>query len=276
MMPSSRSNGRLPQDYHLHTNASCDSLATMAEMCRSALEMGVAEIAFTEHFDCKPEDICYGYYRPNTYFETLEAARREFEPQGLTIRAGVELSEHHLYADIQRPVLEAWPYDLALGSLHWVGDNNIFDDAYFRAHSPQETAEAYFTELARLAQFGGFEVLAHPDVLKRSAFDVYRRFEIEPYEDLVRRVWQACIDNGIGIEINTSALRMNVQEVHPAPAALRWYREMGGELLTIGSDGHRPTNVGYELATALDLARAAGFTRLASYEQRKVVRWIEI
>jgi histidinol-phosphatase (PHP family) len=276
MADSSRSNGRLPQDYHLHSNASCDTSATMAEMCRGALEMGVVEVAFTEHFDCKPEDICYGYYRPDTYFETLEAARREFEPQGLTIRAGVELSEYHLYSDIQRPVLEAWPYDLALGSLHWVGDDSIFDDAYFRAHSPQETAEAYFAELARLARFGGFEVLAHPDVLKRSAFDVYRRFEIEPYQDLVRQVWQACIDNGIGIEINTSALRMTVKEVHPAPAALRWYREMGGELLTVGSDGHRPANVGYELAAALDLARAAGFTRLASYERRKVARWIEI
>jgi histidinol-phosphatase (PHP family) len=276
MADSSRPNGRLPQDYHLHSNASCDTSATMAEMCRGALEMGVVEVAFTEHFDCKPEDICYGYYRPDTYFETLEAARREFEPQGLTIRAGVELSEYHLYSDIQRPVLEAWPYDLALGSLHWVGDDSIFDDAYFRAHSPQETAEAYFAELARLARFGGFEVLAHPDVLKRSAFDVYRRFEIEPYQDLVRQVWQACIDNGIGIEINTSALRMTVKEVHPAPAALRWYREMGGELLTVGSDGHRPANVGYELAAALDLARAAGFTRLASYERRKVARWIEI
>jgi histidinol-phosphatase (PHP family) len=272
----SRSNGRLPQDYHMHTNASCDSLATMAEMCRSALERGVAEIAFTEHFDSKPGDICYGFYRPDTYFEALAAARREFEPQGLTIRAGVELSEHHIYYDIQRPVLEAWPYDLVLGSLHWVGDDSVFDDAYFRAHSSQETAEAYFTELARLARFGGFDVLSHPDVLKRTAFEVYRQFEIGPCEDLVRLVWQACIDNGIGIEINTSALRMAVHEAHPAPAALRWYREMGGELLTVGSDGHRPAHVGYELATALDLARAAGFTRLASYERRKVARWIEI
>jgi len=276
MTPSLRPDGRLPQDYHLHSNASCDSLATMAEMCRSALEKGIAEIAFTEHFDPKPEDVCQGFYQPEIYFENLDAVRREFGPQGLTIRAGVELGEHHIYHAIQRPVLEAWPYDVVLGSLHWVGDDSIFDEAYFRAHSPQETAEAYFTELARLARFGGFDVLSHPDVLKRFAYQVYRQFDIELCEDLVRLVWQACIDNGIGIEINTSALHLAVHEVHPAPAALRWYREMGGELLTIGSDGHRPAHVGYELTTALDLARAAGFTRLASYERRKVVRWIEI
>jgi histidinol-phosphatase (PHP family) len=89
-------------------------------------------------------------------------------------------------------------------------------------------------------------------------------------------VWQACIAEGIGIEINTAGLRLSVKETHPSLAALRWYREMGGELLTLGSDGHRPGHVGYGLAEALDLARAAGFERVCTYEQRQVARWIAI
>ena len=275
-IPSSHANGRIPHDYHMHSNASCDSQATMAQMCRSALDKGIYEIAFTEHFDPKPEDLCYEFYNADTYFNNLDAARREFEPLGLTIRAGVELGEHHIYHAVHRPVLDAYPYDVVLGSLHWLGDDLVFDEAFFRAHAPRDVYEAYFTELAALARFGGFDVLSHPDVFKRAAFNVYGQFDIADCEDFVRPVWQACIDNGIGIEINTAGLRLAVDEAHPGPAALRWYREMGGELLTIGSDGHRPEHVGYQLDTALAMARAAGFERVCSYERRQVVRWIEI
>ena len=83
-IPSTRANGRIPHDYHMHSNASCNSEATMAQMCRSALDRGIHEVAFTEHFDPKPEDYCYGFYNPVTYFANLEAARAEFEPLGLT------------------------------------------------------------------------------------------------------------------------------------------------------------------------------------------------
>lgn len=270
------SNGHVPHDYHMHSNVSCDSQATMAQMCRSALAAGIFEIAFTEHFDPKPEDVCHDFYNPAVYFENLAAARQEFAPLGLTIRAGVELGEYHLYQDVQKPVLDAWPYDFVFGSLHWVGDENVFDEGYFRSHSLREIAEAYYTEMLRMVRFGGFNVLTHPDVIKRVASKVYQRFDIGDWEDLVRPVWQACIEQGIGIEINTSALRLPIHEVHPGPAALRWYREMGGEILTLGSDSHRPEIVGFGLAEALDLARAAGFTRLACFEQRKVARWIDI
>lgn len=264
------------QDYHTHTNASCDSQATMVEMCRAALAAGVGEIAFTEHYDLNPKDDCCDFYRPAAYFETLAAARDQFEPQGLTIRAGIELGETHLFAEAHRRVLSGWPYDFALGSLHWVGEHNVFDANYFRTYAARDVAEAYFGELLALVRHGGFDVLSHPDVWKRSAFAVYGRFNIADWEDLVRPVWQACIEQGIGIEINTSALRLPVSEAHPGPAALRWYREMGGEILTTGSDGHRPQHVGYALTAALDLARAAGFSRLACFERRKVAHWLPI
>jgi histidinol-phosphatase (PHP family) len=268
--------GRLPQDYHVHTEASCDCQATMAEMCQQALALGIAEIAFTDHFDPKPEDLCYGYYRPDRYFAALEAARRTFGPQGLTIRAGVELGEYHLFHQTMTPVLAAWPYDFVLGSLHWVGDQIVFDTGYFQTLGPRDSFARYFVELERLARFGGFDVLSHPDVVKRVGYAAAGGFDIREWEDLVRPVWRACIENGIGLEINTSSLRSGVGEVHPGPESLRWYREMGGEILTIGSDSHRPAHLGSGLDVALDVARWAGFTRLASFEGRRIVRWIAI
>jgi len=276
MTNPAHANGRIPFDYHMHSNLSCDSKATMAEMSRAALEKGIREIAFTEHFDPKPEDICAGFYDPARYFESLEAARREFALLGLTIRAGVEVGEYHRYRDVIQPVIDAWPYDLVLGSLHWSGEDNIFDVAFYRAHAAEEIMPRYFAEMIEMVRDGGFDVLAHADVVKRAAFSVYGRFDDCDWEDAIRPVWQACIETGIGIEINTSGLRLSVAEAHPGLDALRWYREMGGELLTIGSDSHRPDQVGSGLAAGLDMARQAGFTRVCTFERRQVAGWVEI
>jgi histidinol-phosphatase (PHP family) len=269
-------NGHIPFDYHIHSNASCDSHATMAEMCRAALDKGILEIGFAEHFDLHPQDFCFAFYKPEVFFENLEAARQEFGPQGLTIRAGVEVGELHRYRAAVQPILDAWPYDYVLGSLHWNGDHSIFDPDYFRAYSPREVITVYFNELAEMVRGGGFDVLAHPDVFKRTAYTVYGHFDTAEWEDLVRPVWQACIETGIGIEINSSGLRLAVGEVHPALEALRWYRDMGGERLTVGSDSHRPEHLGFGLETALQVAREAGFTRLCGFERRQITRWIVI
>lgn len=277
MSRSARSNGRLPHDYHLHTNLSCDSHTTMPRMCRRALKLGLTEIAFTEHFDVHPKDDCTGFYRPDRFFERLEAVRAQFAPLGLTIRAGVELGEPHRYADEQQPVLADYPYDVVLGSLHWISDSLVFDRNYFRTRTPDEAIIPYLTELVDMIQAGGFDVLAHVDVFKRVASEVYGSdFEVGRWEDHFRAIWQACIDTGTAVEINTAALRRGLSQPHPAQPALTWYKEMGGERLTLGSDAHRPNHIAYGFATGLAVARAAGFTRVCRFERRAIVEWIDL
>jgi histidinol-phosphatase (PHP family) len=277
MNQSPRRDGRIPHDYHMHTNVSCDSDATMIAMGRSALDCGVTEIAFTEHFDVHPKDSCTGFYQPDVYFANLEAARRELGTGGLTIRAGIELGEPHIYHAEQQSVLDQYPYDLVLGSLHWIGDEIVFDRAYFQSRTPEEAITPYLTELVTMVRAGGFDVLAHMDVFKRVGWQVYGgTFESLRWEDYIRPVWQACIESGIGVEINTASLRRGLADPHPALEALRWYRAMGGELLTLGSDAHRPQHVAFGFDTGLAVARAAGFTRVCRYERRAVVGWIAI
>jgi histidinol-phosphatase (PHP family) len=114
------------------------------------------------------------------------------------------------------------------------------------------------------------------DVFKRRAHLIYGSFMIEDWEEEVRNVWQACLEHNIGIEINTGGMRWQINETHPNLAALRWYREMGGVLLTVGSDAHHPQDLGFGLDHALALARSAGFKALARYEKREVVSMIPI
>jgi histidinol-phosphatase (PHP family) len=81
-------------------------------------------------------------------------------------------------------------------------------------------------------------------------------------------VLRALIERGKGMEINTGSLRRRLAAACPPQAVVNWYREMGGELLTVGSDAHRAMDVGADISAALDMARAAGFTHIALYERR--------
>lgn len=256
-------------DYHVHTNNSMDCKTPMAEMCARACELGLKEIAFTDHFNNHMLDIDVGYYDPERYFKDIEICRKAYP--ALTILAGIEVGEPHRWWRKVAPVLEGYPYDIVLGSLHWVRNDSMFNPGYFRARPPEQAFGDYFAELAQMVAHGGFDVLAHVDVPKRVGFDVYRQFDTHAFEDAIRLVWRRCIENGITPEINTRALRLPVNELHPAADALRWYAEMGGKTLTLGSDAHREESVGDGLREAVQAAREAGLTGISQFRNRQVV-----
>jgi histidinol-phosphatase (PHP family) len=254
-------------DLHTHTNFSCDCQATMVEMCRSAVAKGIAELGFTEHFDLIPQDPCFAYFDLSGWWAELERCRELFQGE-LTIYAGIELGEPHRHAEQMRRLLAEHPWDYALGSLHWVGEELIFDRNYFRK-SPDEAYRSYFHELKVMAETADFDVLAHLDVVKRFGFEAYGPFEVTRYEAEIRAVLQAIAGRGLGLEINTSPLRRSVQQTSPAQPVIDWFFEEGGRWLTLGSDAHEPQHVGHELQAALQSAQAAGFAAAARYRTRR-------
>jgi histidinol-phosphatase (PHP family) len=256
----------IPHDYHLHSSFSADSHGSMEEMCRSALALGVPEIGFAEHYDLHPDEKPRDWLRLEPWLAELERCRTEFAGQ-LEIRAGIEIGEPHLFHAEALAMLASAPFDYAIGSLHWVGRSSIFDVAFFQRPA-EEAFRLYFEELERMTSVGGFDVLGHLDVLVRTAFDVYGEYNPRSYEPLIRPVLRNCIDRGIALDVNTSATRRNAHVLLPGPEILHWYREMGGERVTLGSDAHRPDQVALHLDVALDAIRAAGLRHVTQFEQR--------
>ena len=262
-----------PPDYHTHTHFSCDSDATMEAMCQAALARGMREVAITDHADFEPLDVCCGYFRPKPYWEAIRRCRAAFAGR-LTIRAGVECGEAHVYRREIAALLAAHEYDFVLGALHWVHGRPTFDGAFFDGLGLDEGLALYFDELARLAAEGEYDVLAHLDIIRRA---VHRRFgrqelDLGPHEARVRRVLRFVAERGKGIEVNTSYSRKGMGEPGPSVRVLRWFREEGGQIVTLGSDGHSPEEVGADFARALAMVRAAGFERLATFERCGVER----
>jgi histidinol-phosphatase (PHP family) len=238
-------------------------------MCERAIALGLPELCFTEHLDFNIDDPGCGYFQPDAYFAEVERCRACFGSQ-LTIRAGVEISEPHRFPAEAAAVRDAWPFDFVIGSLHWVGAELTLLPEYFVGKDEVAAYDAYFTELAEMVNVGGFDVVGHLDVLKRAGYDVHgHSYDMPRHAAVIDATLRACVTRGIGLEINTGTLRRTVEETSPPLAILRRYRDLGGEILTLGSDAHTADALTHGFDLALDLARAAGFTRLACFERRQ-------
>jgi len=255
-------------DYHLHSGFSYDNETPMEEMCIQAAELGLTEVAFTEHYDCDPADSGFGFFRPPFYFAELGRLREKWGGT-LAIRAGLEFDQPHMYQGELQKVIAKGQFDLILGAVHFVDHRSVVSAAYFEGRSEAKAYRSYFDAVLDAVKAGGFEVLAHLDYVKTRGVEFYGPFDPSRFREQIEAILRALIDKGMGLEVNTAGLRRKVQEAMPGPTILRWYKELGGELVTIGSDAHRPQQLGFGLGEGLQALEEAGFSFIARYERRK-------
>ena len=253
-------------DYHVHSTCSGDGHVPMEGMCVRAVELGISEIAFTEHFDNNKLDMCRGMFHLDTYRSEIESARKAFGDK-LRIYTGIEFGEPYMYPDVVEDV-KTWGLDVVLGSMHWIGDTIIAVD-HFADSDIDELYRGYFAEALKMLEFGGFDVVAHFDLVKRFGVKYAGPFDFERYRDRIAAILEVMVRQGIALEVNTSGLRQPCKETFPGLETLRLYRDLGGEMVTIGSDSHRLEQLGFGLREGMDLIRQAGFQSITVFEQRE-------
>jgi histidinol-phosphatase (PHP family) len=255
-------------DLHVHSQFSCDGRATMEAICRRAIVLGLSSIAFTDHVDLEPQDAGFGFFEPAAYLTEVERCRALFAGQ-LTILSGVEIGEIHRFSQEAGAMLSRHAFDLVIGSLHWVDGTLVFDRRYFERRPADQAYRAYLAELLPMCRHGGFDVLGHLDIVKREGALKPSEFSIDRYEDEARAVLEILVQKGIGLEINTSTLGRPVNQTSPTGTVLEWYRQLGGELLTLGSDAHGIDDLAAGFSSAVELVRAAGFRYFTIYTDRQ-------
>jgi histidinol-phosphatase (PHP family) len=252
----------------MHSAFSFDCTVPIATQGERAAEIGLAEICVTDHDDYEPREESRGYYRPDAFFASLDDARAALDGR-VVIRAGVEIGEWHRFPEQAQALVAAHPYDFVIGSLHWIDGGMVLDESFYEQRSEADVYEPYFTDLLEMVRIGGFDVIGHLDVPKRLAFTAYGHYVSSHYEEYIRPVLRTAIERGIGIEINTGTARHPVADPSPNLDVLRWYREMGGEIITVGSDAHRPGHLAFEFDIARRMLDEAGFTAITGFDQRK-------
>ena len=230
-------------------------------MCEGALAKGLPCITFADHLDMNPNDEGYGFYQPDRSFKEIAAAKRQFAGR-LKVLQGVEFGEPHLYPGTLA-VLHERPYDVILGSIHWVNDDD--PGSPVARSNPRAYFERYYAVMLAMVQTGGFDVLAHFDLPKR-----YLNVDVSdlPIIDDIMTVLAA---SDIALEINTSSLRKGVSDTMPGSAILEKYVQEGGTRITLASDAHTPRDIGADFDEVRRLLSTLSQLEVGHFENRRFV-----
>lgn len=258
-------------DMHTHSNNSFDSKATIIEMCKNAIKNNVTDIAFTEHFSINSHKKTYGYMNFSKYRKDIEEARNLFFHK-LNIYTGLEICEPHENPNELKSHLCNLDFDLVLGSVHNI--NNIGHRALCDKFDKYTVYNMYFEEVLKLVSIGDFDIAAHLDLMNRYAFNTLRNYNFYDYDHILKTILNKLIYRGIGIEINTSGLRNSLNDIHPKIEILKLYKSLGGEIITIGSDAHNPSDVGYSCKESLTLLKDLNYKYIFTFKNRKPIAHI--
>ncbi len=256
-------------DYHMHSTYSIDGHNTIMELCKSAVNRGIREIAITDHFEPCISDVNCSYYDQKGYWADITKAKQAFKGK-LKIKLGVEMGQPHLFPKVSNDILADFPYDFVLASAHKLPKGMDVSAVDYTRISEEEVCAMYLRQLKDLVSRSDFDCIGHLDLIKRYSAAVYKKnITLACQYELLKEVLKLTISQGKGIEINTSGLRQTPKETMPGLDVLRLYRELGGEILTMGSDAHFAEDVGKGVAEAAEQATEAGFRFITVFNSRR-------
>lgn len=256
-------------DYHLHTDLSADSDASMDAVCRQAVTRGLREICFTEHYDVDPYDRGYNYYDDQRYERRLAEVRAAWGDR-LIIRKGLEFDFQSRHADRLAERLAPYRFDFLIGSVHCVFGSMVSQAITGRGFPPEEVYREYFAELRALVATGLPNVLGHLDYVRKVTAAALAGFRYADFDRDVADLAARLVDAGIGLEVNTRHVDRG-QPIVPGVDVLRAYHDAGGRIVTLGSDAHTPDGVGQAFDRAAAMLREAGFTQVMTFVNRRGV-----
>lgn len=257
-------------DYHMHSNFSADSKITLDEICKHSINIGLEEIALTDHHDIDyPNSQITFIIDRSKYLATLEQIQQKYFDQ-LRIKKGLELGiQAHILDECAEYVGDH--FDVVLGSFHAIQKKDLYSGEFFEGCQQWEAYREYLKEvLYCIERFDHFQVIGHLDVIRR-----YGNFSQAPdlmddpdCRDLLEAILRILVEKGKGLEVNTSGYHFgDGREPLPTRPILRLFRELGGEILTTGSDSHFTQQLGYRFKETHELLKDLGFKYLTSFEK---------
>ena len=257
-------------DYHTHSLCSFDGSAPLAELAQAAVETGLTELCLTDHCD-----LINTQSKPDLSFrwppveEQLSIARPQFEGR-LPIRMGLELGSAWEFPDFARDLTSHPELDFVLGSVHNLSLSDGGLDFYYVNYKSDEDCyyvlDRYFDCMERLSRMDCYDILAHIIYpLRYMNNRDGQQAALDRYQPQLRRIFTNAIQTGRGIEVNTC----RGETIEDWRWTLNLYKDCGGTILTLGSDAHRPQDVGKGLREAAILLKDLGFSHIARYIHRQ-------
>lgn len=256
-------------DCHTHSRVSPDSNAPMVEMARQAVAYGLDVMCLTDHCDLLSLE------GERTLDYNWQAVLRERQTMldafgtRLDLHLGLEFGMAHLYPEAAEKILRQPGLDFVIGSCHNMDEKDGGRDFYLLSYDTLEDCyralDNYFASMQKMAATPYYDVVGHVIYPLRYMNGPYETPSLARYRDQIREILRLAIDSGRGIEINT----WKGQTLAEWLPLLKDYKELGGEILTVGSDAHAPDPLGRGIREAYQLMQDCGFRYVAVYHQRK-------
>lgn len=269
-------------DMHMHTWFSTDSEACPRDMAAEAVRKGLKTICFTDHFD--KDDLEWGeegIFDVDAYFAEMQKLQEEYAGK-LNIRIGIELGLRTYLKDYYEELTKKYPFDFVIGSVHNVpykkdAEGNILytDPAAEKLFTDRTDKEAYRlmmeTTLENVRTSDCFQTLGHLDYVVRYGKSREKEYSYTDYADIIDEILKLLIEKEKGLEVNSAGLKYGLPFAHPHPDVLKRYRELGGEIITIGADAHKPEHIAYDFAKAEEILKSCGFKYYTEFFEQKPV-----
>lgn len=258
-------------DFHLHTSFSGDSDTDPRLQIEKAILLDMKEICITDHHDFDyPSgagiDFTLDFPR---YFQCLRDLQAEYSGK-IKVNIGVELGLQIHIKDYLEKLTHEYSFDFIIGSSHLINGMDLYYPVFFENKDEKSVYENFFeVSLKRIREFSCFDVYGHLDYVVRYGPDKNKYYNFNTYRDYIDPILKTLIEKGKGLECNTGGYKYGLGQPNPCEEILARYRELGGEILTIGSDAHVSQYVGYEFDKAKDLLLNCGFKYYTVFHNRK-------
>ena len=205
------------------------------------------------------------------YFATMKDLRDRYKNK-IDIRIGVEFGLQPHLGKFCKELVNAYPFDFVIGSVHVIDSQDPYYGTFFEGKSDEEAYRQTFEEtLVNIKNNSDFDVLGHIDYVVRYGKTKADAYSYSKYSDIIDEILRYLIRYGKGIELNTAGFKYGLGFCHPHPDIIKRYKELGGEIITIGSDGHKPEHLAYDFYRVSGILRNCGFEKYTEFISRKPI-----
>ena len=268
-------------DNHNHSQFSFDGQRTSVEAsARAALSAGLGGICFSDHCDhyVPPMKASFEDLKPE-YFNVAEQQAeigrvQDLLGEGVKILKGIEIGMYEECHEQIRDVLDSNSFDQVLASVHYIEQTDPYYGGYYGGKDWKQAYGGYLETIYKeMTWLGDFDIMGHYDYIVRYASYPVTSIRYRDFSDIFDEMFRYLIHEGKALEINTNSYeghRGRIVELDHD--VLLRYREMGGEIISLGSDSHEPSRVGHSFPHFAALLRSLGFRWTAHYEKRRLVQ----
>ena len=260
-------NPMLLYDYHTHTDFSDDSDTPMTDMVEKAVSLGIRDMAITDHYDPGYPDPLFPFILDEENYFAAVSEHQERYKDRITIAKGMEIGIMKGQFEEASRSVHAYPYDFIIGSFHHMRTADLYNYKFTPENRAALTEDYYVYIYECLSAYKDYDIFGHATLIDRYTGEP--PLDYTPYMEQLRAIMKLIIEDGKGIELNTSSFKYGSSTWLPRIEVLKAYKELGGEILTVGSDTHETEHFMDHFDEAESLLTSLGFKSYCTFKDRK-------